>query len=329
MAYCKISLKEVPRGSKYEDYHDAAFKKLFGSLKVSPVLPFSRSEFKQDSVKYTKGMSISGVHQKLSLIIDANGYLSPVNQGGEFILKPSPEEFPFAAENEHAAMLISDLLGIDTAHCGLVAFSDGELAYVTKRFDRLANGQKRHQEDLLQGFNMQSDRKYDKSYEEAGRLVFEMTDGKKSVVSDYLRRVVYAYLIGNSDLHLKNLSLQKNEDNKTHFYDKLSPNYDCLFTDTYESLEDAGFFALDLFKDGETTGEYDHYGYPTGYDFLELCRRLDIPTTIFAKFVDLIVKRKSEVIEMINRSFMPEKMKEKALETVEDRLRVMQVGAFE
>ena len=124
---------------KHPGYRDADFRSLFGSLKVSPQLPYSRSEFQQNSVKYIKGMSISGVQQKLSLKIDQDYRLIPVSEGGQYILKPSPEEFPNAAENEHAAMITSNLLKTETAACGLVSFSDGELAYITKRFDRLDN----------------------------------------------------------------------------------------------------------------------------------------------------------------------------------------------
>jgi serine/threonine-protein kinase HipA len=329
MTYCKISLQEVSPGSKYGGYRNASFKKLFGSLKVSPVLAFSRSEFMQDSVKFTKGISISGVQQKLSLKIDDSGELMPVPRGGEFILKPSPEEFPFAAENEHAAMLISGVLDIETAACGLVTFADGELAYITRRFDRLNNGEKRHQEDLLQGFEEPSERKYDHSYEEAGKLILKMTDGKKVAVSDFFRRVVYAYLIGNNDLHLKNISLQRLEGGGTHYYDKLSPNYDCLFTDAFENIDSDGFLALDLFEDGITTEKYGYYGFPTGHDFIELCRRVEIPAVIFGRFIDLIMSKEPVITNTINNSYMPADMKQKAVNTVRDRLRALGRGILD
>ena len=137
MPFCKISLKPVPVSAYRAEYRDNEYRRLFESLKVSPELSYSRREFKQNSVKYTKGMSISGVQQKLSVIVDANFELMPIIKNGEYILKPTPEEFPYASENEHAAMVISRQLGLDTAMCGLVSFSDGELAYITRRFDRL------------------------------------------------------------------------------------------------------------------------------------------------------------------------------------------------
>ncbi len=113
-------------------------------------LPFSRAEFFRSSKYNIQGLSISGVQQKLSLRKNEKNELVATAKGCEYILKPSPEAYPNAAENEHAAMQVSRHTGIDTAQCGLVTFKGGELAYITKRFDRQSDGSKLHQEDLLQ-----------------------------------------------------------------------------------------------------------------------------------------------------------------------------------
>ena len=289
------------------------------------MLALSRAEFKKDSVKFTKGMSISGVQQKLSLLINDENLLTPVTEKGEYILKPSPEEFPNAAENEHAAMVTSQILNISTARCGLVSFSEGELAYISKRFDRNKDGTKQHQEDLVQGFDMKSERKYEKSYEEAGRLIAEMTNGKKSVVLDFIHRVIHAYLIGNNDMHLKNISLQKKSDNTSKFYDKLTPNYDCLFTDAFENINIDGFLALDLLED-DFSEQYQYYGYYTGHDFIELGRRLNIPEKSIKNLINKIKNKREPLIKAIENSYMPEKMRNKSVELINDRLRALLVG---
>jgi len=146
MNYCRISLKPIKRNSKFPNYIDSEFRKLFQSLRVNPVLSFTRKEFFRESPSKSKGMSISGVQQKLSLKINSNKELEITPIGGEYILKPSPESFPNASENEHCAMSTSRLLGIETASCGLISFADGELVYITKRFDRKGDV-KIHQED--------------------------------------------------------------------------------------------------------------------------------------------------------------------------------------
>ena len=270
-------------------------------------------------------MSISGVQQKLSLKIDDKYQLVPVSEGGEYILKPSPEEFPCAAQNEHAAMITSSALGIETAACGLVAFSDGQLAYITKRFDRLEGGKKRHQEDLMQGFGMNSTGKYDQNYETAGKLIYKMTNGKKFAVLDFIKRVIHAYLIGNDDLHLKNISLQKGSDNSSRYYDRLTPNYDSLFTDTFENMSSDGFLALDLLKSG-FSDQYQNYGYYTGYDFIELSLRLDIPEKLIRKTVAEMVNKKDALLDVVTRSYMPVEMKTKAHALIRDRSRALSIG---
>jgi len=326
MTYCKISLKKELKVTKHPGYRDDALKSLFGSTKVNPKLPFSRSEFKQDCIKYIEGMSISGVQQKMSLRIDDNHNFIPVAEGGEYILKPSPEEFPNAAENEHVAMITSSLLGIDTARCGLVSFTGGDLAYITRRFDRLDNEEKQHQEDLVQGFDMDSSRKYDKSYEASGKLINEMTKGKKAVVLDFIRRVIHAYLIGNDDMHLKNISLQKDPENTTRFYDKLTPNYDALFTDAFENQNSDGFLALDLLEDGFSK-RYEHYGYYTGYDFIELGIRLGISEKLIKKTIQDIVNKSDSLKKVVEHSYMPNEMKKRAMSLMDDRSRVLLIGA--
>jgi serine/threonine-protein kinase HipA len=328
MNFCKISLKPIPKATKHAGYLDTEFRALFGSIKVNPVLPFSRAEFLQDSVKHIKGMSISGVQQKLSLGIDDNNELIPVSKSGAYILKPSPEEFPNAAENEHAAMVSSALLGIETAQCGLVNFTDGELAYITKRFDRVEDGSKLPQEDLLQGFDIASEGKYDRSYESAGKLILEITTGKMAVVLDFFTRVIHAYMIGNSDMHLKNISLHKNIDNTSRYYDKLTPNYDSLLTDVFKSPDGNGFLALDLFE-GDFSEEYQHYGYYTGNDFITLGNRLGLTKNLVKKTILAVIAKKDAILDVVKRSYMPDDMKARAEELIGQRSRALGAGILD
>ena len=114
MRFCKISLKPVGKNAKYPDYTNAAYRQLFGSLQVPPQLALTRQDFLAESPRLSQGMSISGVQQKLSLTLNARKELVPTTSQGTYILKPSPDEYPNAAENEHCAMLSSQLFGIET-----------------------------------------------------------------------------------------------------------------------------------------------------------------------------------------------------------------------
>lgn len=183
----------------------------------------------------------------------------------------------------------------------------------------------------MQCFNLPSEDKYGKTYEQAGKLILEVTHGKRAAALDFVRRVILAYVTGNDDLHLKNISVQRLPDNTLHYYDKLSPNYDCLFCDAFKA-DDAGMslLALGLLHDPQDgdehfTGMYQHYGYYTGYDFLELGRRLGLPEKPIRSFISKLQDQQRNMTELIKHSYMPDAMKARAGKLLASRIRVMQV----
>ncbi len=328
MSKCMVSLKDVSNKSKYKNYLNTPFKKLFGSLSVKPMLPFTKSEFFIESPKVVKGMSISGVQQKLSLKKDKSNNLVITSTNGEYILKPSPQTFPHAAENEHCAMKTSELFDIETAKCGLIPFADGELAYITKRFDRTPSG-KIHQEDLVQGFNLPSENKYNGSYEKSGQLIYKMCGGKLSVIFDYFKRVIHAYIIGNDDMHLKNISLMRKPENVSLSYDSLTPNYDSLFCSSFENknpLEKA--LALDLLveeEDGNFSSAFEKYGFYTGSDFKMLGNRIGLNDKVIANLFKTVKSKELKIIDLISASYMPDDMKSRTTNIVKQRIKSLMI----
>ncbi|MDC7234686.1 MAG: HipA domain-containing protein [Spirochaetales bacterium] len=266
-------------------------------------------------------MSISGIQQKLSLKRDSENKLVMTAKAGEYILKPSPEAFPHAAENEQCAMALSHLAGIPTAVCALIPFSDGEFAYLTRRYDRI-EGKKLHQEDLAQGFNISSSGKYSKSYEECLALVHSMSGGKMAVVRELYKRIIFAWLIGNDDMHLKNISLIRKEDNRTPFYDSLTPSYDQLFASSFSNSLKIGYLALDLLKEehgGIFSTGYQKLGYYTSADFKELGYRAGLLPKAIKSVIDHFINLEDDMTDMIFRSYMPDLMKQRAADTLKHR----------
>lgn len=326
MPICKITLRPFSQNSRRPDYSDTGLKKLFGTLAVNPELLFTRKEFFVESPGKVTGMSISGMQQKLSLKYNpSTKNLDITDVGGEFILKPSPEQFPFAAENEHCAMIISEELGIPTALCGLVRFKDGELAYITRRFDRIPTG-KLPQEDLLQLMDSPSEGKYGASYEEAGAVLFNAVGERPAVVLDFVNRILFAYLIGNNDMHLKNFSVTKNAGSRSLLYDRLTPHYDCLFTQAFPGAFAFRSLALDMFKaedDGVYTPEYESRGYYSGSDFIRLGEKLNLRREAILQKIKAFETAMPRILALISNSFMPTEMKILALAIVEDRIRAI------
>ena len=329
MNYCRISLKPVRAvRHKYAHYRDEDYRALFGSLAVAPQLDFARDEFRREAALVQERMSISGVQEKISARIE-NDRLRPVAEGGTFLLKPSPRDFPHAAENEHLGMCISRLLGIRTAECGLIPFAEsddgpGPLAYVTKRFDRTPDGTKLHQEDFLQllGAAPQSNAKYETSYEAAAGVLKEATDGRLGELLEYFRRIVHAHLVGNDDMHMKNLSVQRVEAVGRHkSYYRLSPHYDALSSAIYD-VGFGSFFACDLFEDSEGTA-FEKYGYYTGADFVDFGRRIGLNEVATTKFIRSVTDKADELRKLVSVSHLPEDDRAKVEAIVEDRLHAL------
>ncbi len=141
---------------------------------------------------------------------------------GDYILKPQSAEFTFMPEVEDLTMHLARLFKIDTAEHALIRASSGELAYITKRFDRV-KGKKIHVEDLCQLSGLLTEQKYKSSYERAGKLISQYATNSGLDVIKYFRLVLFSFLTGNNDMHLKNFSLMHTDKGIL-----FSPAYDLL-----------------------------------------------------------------------------------------------------
>ncbi len=320
---CHLCLEPLRPGEEARGMHARCLRAMFGTTAVAPRLGFSRSDIKGELLaRNTRRMSISGVQQKLSLRLAA-GTLQPTDTNGEYILKPSPDEYPQAAENEHVSMLLSGLFRIETATCCLLPFGDGEYAYLTRRYDRQADGKRVHQEDLAQalgrGRNESGEYKYEGSYEQVGRAIRQATGGKLAAVYDFFRRLLVRFLVGDGDYHLKNISLWKPD--RTGAYAGLAPNYDMLNTGLY--LPNETTFALDLLAGDLFTPEYERLGYYTWPDFAELARRVELTERAAQRLRDDLLARVGQAHALLQASFLADEWKMKYGAALEERSRCL------
>jgi serine/threonine-protein kinase HipA len=321
---CLISLKEIQKPGKHPGYLDGSYKRLFGSLNVEPVLSFDRKDFMTEIAQtYTKRMSISGVQQKLSLKV-ADNQLVPTETAGRYILKPSPERYPEASENEHLTMLIGAHFGIETPPCGLIRFSDGEPAYIVMRFDRVAE-RKLHQLDMSAAFELQRDKegryKHEKSYEEVAVKIREVCGGKLAPVRDFFFRLLKTFLVADGDHHLKNISVLMSAPNRVGSYDGLSPQYDSLNTRPYFPDEDV--FALDFLANDDYTPEYEKLGFYTRFDFGELGRRIDLTDRAIDSVYHSVKERYAGVHDLVDASHLSVTMKTQYRKIVAERYKML------
>ena len=212
-----------------ENYHPSCLKKLFG-VTWEPKITVSSRDFPIEARKKAGKMSISGVQMKASVELDrTKKILTIVDEGGTYILKPEPQEYPELPQNENLCMNIAELSGIKTPPHGLFPMFDGKLCYVIRRFDRIPGGDKVHVEDMAQILDLSPDSKYDSSLEKVGKAIVNDTTNKYLDVLDYFERVLLCFLLGNGDMHLKNWSLLMTADNRI----RIAPCYDLICSELY------------------------------------------------------------------------------------------------
>lgn len=251
--YCPGTLAEG-----YNTYSPTCLKHLFNGKKVSHILPYDTPKMSEDIaeqfIENRKRISISGVQEKLSLLLDKNKLrLTEKAEQGNYILKPIPIDLKKTNQvpaNEHLTMQIAkQVFGINTAENALIFFKDGTPAYITKRFDVKANGEKWAKEDFasLAGkskYTAGQNFKYNYSYEAIGNLIKKYVPAWKIEIEKYFTLVLFNYIFSNGDAHLKNFSLIETISGDYI----LSPAYDLINTKLHVDDTD---FALDkgLFED--------------------------------------------------------------------------------
>ena len=309
-----------------DNYCSSCIKELFSGIVPKP-LSFDREEFYIARKNLASRMSISGVQDKISLSFE-NKELKPTATDGKYILKPVPrnsDELDNKEDviyNEHVSMLISKkVFKLNTAACGIIKFSDGGNAYITKRFDYdWKTGLKYDQEDFASILEVTSsthgaDYKYTaKSYLDCGLAIKRFVAASIPATEEFFKRVVLNYLICNGDAHLKNFSLFSSPGAEEYM---LSPNYDIL--NTRYHVNDS-YMALDLLDDYSKAHEV--YGYPTFYDFERFAKYLDIKDTRFKKIVELVKNSEDKVTVLVAKSFLSDSAKSFYIKKYKERLKM-------
>lgn len=227
MSKCLLCYKSLEKDQ--QDFHPSCAKKLFGSTQA-PVIDFDLKELDELAKQIIiKSKAVTGVQPKLSVNIDKQKSLPPrltiVGLHGDYILKPPSDQFKELPENEDLTMHLAALVNIKTAVHSLVRLKSGELAYITKRFDR-NKGEKIAVEDFCQLSENLTEHKYRGSIEKIGKIIQAYTTNKGFEAQRLFELVLFCYLTGNADMHLKNFSLLENA--RGEF--ELAPAYDLINT---------------------------------------------------------------------------------------------------
>jgi serine/threonine-protein kinase HipA len=229
MKNCLYCYKELPEGQI--DFHPACSKKIFGTA-VPPVLPYTREHISELAKQIIRSQTtVTGVQPKLSLDLDdkeknSTKRFTIVGLWGRYILKPQTGIYPNLPEIEDLTMHLAEIAKIKTVPHSLIRFADGELCYITRRIDRDNKGSKRPMEDMCQLSERLTEYKYKGSYEQIARLILKYAHAPKLDLVNFWEQVLFCWLAGNSDMHLKNFSLYSRIKDQY----MLTPAYDMLST---------------------------------------------------------------------------------------------------
>lgn len=222
--YNELELEQV-------DFHPACSRKIFGS-DIAPILNYTRDNISTLAKQIIRSQTtLTGVQPKLSLEINRKDKNSPkrftiVGLWGKYILKPQTDQFEQLPENEDLTMHLAEIAKIKTVPHSLIRFADGELCYITKRIDRSRKGDKIAMEDMCQLTERLTEYKYSGSYEQIAKIITKYSKAPILDLVNYWEQLLFCWLTGNSDMHLKNFSLF-NPKNDGFI---LTPAYDLLST---------------------------------------------------------------------------------------------------
>ena len=315
--YCPGTLSEG-----FNTYSRTALKRVFQGKKVHHVLPYDSPASNPDTDQLFEEnrsrMSISGVQEKFSVLLDKNKLrLIKENEQGTYILKPipgagkKPEQMP---ANEHLTMQIArQVYGIETAENALIFFKDGTPAYITKRFDVKEDGSKLAQDDFA-SLAKRTPQTHGEHYKYLGNYL-DLFDIMRNYLSTYkieapklLRILVFNYLFSNGDAHFKNFSILE-----TPFGDyRLSPAYDLLNSRIH--IEDKDF-ALD---DGLLPRNLAHG--KIGLQFAQLAEKAEISEKTFQEIMALMISQSDLVERMVAASYLNDTTKRNYFQSFEGRL---------
>lgn len=213
-------------------------------------------------------LSLTGASGKVGLYYNSDNnkwYLPKGDAPSTHIVKQSHVRHKQIVLNEQLCIQTAKRIGIAVPESFIVSNgsqSDQDVLYATPRYDRplsenkIIDGLKcpyrLHQEDFAQALGIFASDKYEKVPSGYMSRMFDLLrHNSVNPIEDQialLRIIIFNYLIGNTDCHVKNFSLLYSEDLKSK---RLAPAYDLVATRVYRTTSNMSFYIggeLDITK---------------------------------------------------------------------------------
>lgn len=288
--------------------HPACIKKFFGTTTL-PVLDYTTEQLDQLAMQIIQEKtSLTGVQPKLSLHLNEHGgskRLTIIGLWGDYICKPQTSQYGMMPEVEDLTMHLAEVARINVVPHTLMRMADDTLCYLTRRIDRTPSGDKIAMEDMCQLTERQTEHKYNSSYEQIGKAILKYSSLPKMDVTNYFEYVLFSWLTGNNDMHLKNFSLYETANRI-----RLTPAYDLLNTAIINPKDDE---ELALTLNGRKKRLQRE-------DFIKSGNTLGIKEVTIERLIDKYIKLSPKFETVIKDSFLSAPLKEKYSDLLEKRL---------
>lgn len=306
MCKCLYCYQELDEDQK--DFHPRCARKFFG-IKDVPLLEYKHEDLDQLAEQIIRAQtSLTGVQPKLSLnlnIHDNCSRLTIVGLWGDYIFKPQTKSYAQLPENEDLTMHLAEAAKISVVPHSLIRLADGKLGYITKRIDRTVNGEKIDMEDMCQLTLHPTEYKYKGSYEQIAKTIEKYSNTPKLDLTNYMQLLLFCFVTGNNDMHLKNFSLYCPSDGY-----RLTPAYDLLNV-AIANPKDKEELALPL-SGRKTKFRVD--------DFLSTAKTMGLEENVVRRLITDLHKTLPRWQTLIHDSFLSEDMKEAYEDLIISRL---------
>jgi len=255
-------------------------------------------------------VTVTGVQPKISLDISSGQSKNEpkrftiVGLWGGYILKPPTPNYLLLPEVEDLTMHLASIAKIEVVPHTLIRLKSGKLAYITKRIDRHKNG-KLHMEDMCQLTEKLTEDKYHGSYEQIAKTILKYSANPGLDVVNFFEQVLFSFLSGNADMHLKNFSLIR----KPETGPILSPAYDMVATALVNPADDED---LALTLNGKKK-KIRYNDFIAAFDTLKLDSKQQ--ENIFKK----MERAKGKWMAFIDVSFLSDDFKDKYKQLIQER----------
>ena len=307
MCRCLYCYRPLAAGEK--DFHASCARKFFGTTSV-PTLEYTSDQLDDLALHIIRDRtSLTGVQPKLSLHLtehEGSRRLAIVGLWGVYICKPRTELYPSLPEVEDLTMHLAELARIDVVPHTLMHMADGTLCYLTRRIDRTDGGEKVAMEDMCQLTGRQTEHKYRSSYERIGRTIVRFSSLPRLDLINFFELVLFSWITGNNDMHLKNFSLYEAERGVW----RLTPAYDLLNVAIVNPRDDEELaLTLNGRKRKLTPGDFVTAGLTMGIE-------ARVTERLMAKYVGLLPKMEA----VVAGSFVGDELKQSYCNLLRERL---------